>query len=351
MILLDIENIENNIKKHKPYKLKFIDNYGNQNFQKSLIIPNKEIEIKFISFIGKGSYGQVYKIEIDSNFYALKFSENEVPNKLKNRFNSLINNNTLKPYTINILFAGEVKCEFTYPYYSIMEYGGCSLRNYLEEMDSGNIKNIINQLYEIVTCIYNNKILMTDFKLSNLTIDKQNKIKLIDIYLDCENYNPCRGCKIIKTYSTIEIDKEKKIYENSNYNYSYIFIPFAMVIIDIVCKNTIYEYSKIINKKFNLNINLKQLIPLLQIACYNFINNNNDPIKIYQNMYKHKKKLEKEYSIIKEPEFYNFFINLLEPQKVFESFISKKKLCLIITDLISVDPSQRSIRFFSKLIE
>ena len=50
----------------------------------------------------------------------------------------------------------------------------------------------------------------------------------------CESYSPCQKCKIVKTYSSLEIDKEKRIYENSEYNYSCIFIPFAVCLIDLL---------------------------------------------------------------------------------------------------------------------
>ena len=54
--------------------------------------------------------------------------------------------------------------------------------------------------------------------------------------------------------------------------------------------------------------------------------------------------------INKENEFYEYFINLLEPKEKFLFLISKKKFSLIITDLLSIDPEQRSLRFFKKIV-
>jgi hypothetical protein len=38
--------------------------------------------------------------------------------------------------------------------------------------------------------------------------------------MECKSYTPCTDCRIVKTYSTIELDKEKRIYENDEYNYT-----------------------------------------------------------------------------------------------------------------------------------
>ena len=100
----------------------------------------------------------------------------------------------------------------------------------------------------------------------------------------CESYSPCQKCKIVKTYSSLEIDKEKRIYENSDYNYSCIFIPFAVCLIDLICVDSLANYSLKLGKKFGIKNNIKQMIPLLQISCYNYTNKSNDSLKIYKNL-------------------------------------------------------------------
>jgi hypothetical protein len=40
------------------------------------------------------------------------------------------------------------------------------------------------------------------------------------------------------------------IYENPTYNFTCIYIPFAICIIDLLCKNSMHEYCKKICDKF-----------------------------------------------------------------------------------------------------
>jgi hypothetical protein len=356
MLLLDIMGLPENFREGDEISIKFINNYKNydksstqpiflQNINLHNVIDKK---IKIYKFLGEGSYGKVYKIKIDNNLYALKINENEDPNKLNERYSALINNNKLEKYIINMFCAGELKSNYKYTYYSIMEYGGKSIRNIINDINIDDLQIILKQLHNIIYIASKNRILLTDFKLSNLTFNSDKRVKLIDLYMYCESYNPCKECKIVKTYSSFEMEKEKRIYENPNYNYSCIFLPFAICFIDLVCENSSSHYCSKLSKKFNLDMNIKQIIPLLQISCYNYSNDSNALIKPYKNLYKHKKSLEKKYSVIKNEEFYNFFFNLLEPKREFENFISKKKLILIISSLINLDPNQRSLNLLKE---
>ncbi len=166
--------------------------------------------------------------------------------------------------------------------------------------------------------------------------------------MECGNYFPCTDCRIVKTYSTIELDKEKRIYENSNYNYTGIYIPFAVCLIELICENSISYYASKTCKKFNIDLTVKQIIPILQIACYNFNNSNNDSIKKYKNVEKFKKILESEFKFLKTNDFYEYFLNLLEPKSKYTDFISKKKLFLILNDLFTMDPDQRSLKYLKE---
>jgi hypothetical protein len=365
MILLDIINLNNiNFIEGQELNMTFLNNYDdiivnddnneddnsnednghyknifNKNIPKNDFIKKK---IKIIKNIGEGSYGIVYKIKIDSVYYAFKINKNELSYKLKERYNSLISCDVLKKYIINIYVSGEILNNNNYKYFSIMEYGGDTLRNIYDDFNISKTKLIVKQLFNIIHITAKYKFLMTDFKLSNITCNNDYKIKLIDIYMFCENYTPCVKCKIVRTYSTIEIEKEKRIYEDPNYNFSCIYIPFAICIVDLICKNTMQEYCKKISDKFNLSMNIKSIIPLLQISCYNFNNKSNKFIKEYKNLYKYKKNIEDEFPIVKNDDLYNYFVSLIT---IKHDFISKKKFILILNDLINLDPKQRSLKY------
>ena len=318
---------------------------SNNHNDNKLIVKN----VNICDFLGEGSYGTVYKIKIDNKYYAIKLSENEIPNKLLQRYKSLCHNDKLKKHIIKIYCCGEIsKIHGEYKYYCIMEYGGKTLKSVINGININELKSILKQLYNIIYQSCKFRLLITDFKLGNLTITSKNKIKLIDIYMECENYSPCIECRIVKTYSTIELDKEKRIYENSSYNYTGIYIPFAICLIEILCENSISHYVSKLCKKFNLNFSVKQMVPILQIACFNFNNINNDPIKKFKNAEKFKKMLESEIKVLKNNDFYEYFLNLLEPKATYSDFINKKKLCLILNDMFTMDPEQRSLKYLKE---
>jgi hypothetical protein len=352
MIQINISNIEDKINIGSKLEIKFhISNVDVNKFPKFLAdspntnkIISKVFDIR--GFLGEGSYGSVYKIKLNDQYYAIKFSENEIPNKMLERYKSLCHNDKLRKHVVKIFCCGEIhKNNDKYKYYCIMEYGGKTLKSVTNQINTDELRSILKQLYNIIYQSCKFRILITDLKLGNLTISKDNKVKLIDIYMDCVNYLPCSQCKIVKTYSTIELDKEKRIYEDDSYNYSGIYIPLAICLIELICVNSISYYTHKLCKKFNLELSVKQIIPLLQITCYNFNNDNADSIKQYKYIDRYKKQLESQYKCIKGSEFYEYFLNLLEPKPKFDNFINKKKLSLVINDLLTLDPDQRSLKY------
>jgi hypothetical protein len=354
MAYININSFNYKIDNGTEQDVKFINkNPENQKLPSFLISENKNVVIKkkilMVRFLGAGSYGSVFKIKINDNYYAIKLSENEIPDKLLRRYKSLCQNEKLEKHIIKIFSCGEIlKPINKYKYYCIMEYGGQPLKSAINNFTSKELKLVLKQLYNIVHESSKFRLLITDFKLGNLTINNKNKIKLVDIYMDCDNYSPCTSCKIVKTYSTVEIDKEKRIYEDPSYNYSGIYIQFAICLIDILSENGISKCTYKLGKKFNLNISVKQIIPILQIACYNYNNNSLEPLKNYKNVEKFKKMVESEFKFLKTNEFYEYFLSLLEPKENYEMFINKKRLILIINDLLTLDPKQRSLKFLKE---
>ena len=130
MILIDITGLSNNINSDDIITFRLVNTYKNYNttntpFLNQNIPINTYVEktAKVIKFLGEGSYGKVYKIKIDDEFYALKVNENEDPLKLYERYDSLRSNSKLEKYIIKIFCAGEIKSRHTYSFFSIMEYG------------------------------------------------------------------------------------------------------------------------------------------------------------------------------------------------------------------------------------
>lgn len=360
MLLLDIYN--NNLESDEIFtdniiNLKLKNKYENYHDKTNPIINyklyNDQIislnNIKICKFLGEGSYGKVFKIKINNNYYALKISENENPYKLKKRYESLVNCDKIEKYIIKIYIAGKINFE-TYKYFSIMEYGGSTIKNILPIESESVCSHILKQLYNVVHTSMKNKLLLTDFKLSNITIDNNFRIKLIDIYMECENYSPCINCRIVKTYSTLEIDKIKHIYEDDSYNYSCILIPLTVCLIDILCERSSSYYCEKLANKFNLKYNIKGMLPLIQIACFNYLNNDNNKLK-YNKLLDYKNKTEEKYLIIKDEEFFKYFINNLKIKKIYSNIIKIEDLRIIIIDLINLDFDSRTISNLKKILK
>lgn len=357
MILLDItNNIINDLvsdttteSDDKYFNLRFQNNYENvKSYNEIIESPldkNETIEIKCAikKFIGSGSYGKVFKIEIKKKYYALKISENENPLKFKMRYDSLNNIQQLNKYLIGVYVAGNIKCG-KYHYFSIMEYGGDCLKSKIPFATEDEVIFIMRQLYNIVYLGIKYRLYLTDFKFNNIVISKNTlRLKLIDLYMDCRSYMPCKGCRIVKTYSTIEMDKIKNILDDENYEHTYHFIPLAIGLIDLLCKKTASNIINSLADNYNLKLNVKQMIPLIQISCYNNIHNSNKSLRDYNEVYYFKKKIEKKFSFIKSDEFYNNFMNLIQVRDIYINKIPSSKLRSIIHNLFSACPDDRTL--------
>ena len=356
-----ISNIYNNVQQgNKNFTLKFYVEEFVPEFLKTdngVQYGGDKINIRIkkkitdCDFLGNGSYGTVYKITIDNKVYAIKLSDNEIPNKLVQRYNSLIENEKMEKYIIKIYSCGMLKKSSKYKYYCLMEYGGNTLKSIINKnVELNNLTFVLKQLYEIAYLVSKYRLLITDFKLGNITVDKDYKLKLIDIYMDCKTYSPCTECKIVKTYSTVELEKEKRIYESKYYNYSSIFVPLSICIIDIICKKPLSHHCKTLCKKYGVNIGIKQFILLLQIASYNYFNESNNSIKSYLNVINFKLSMEQEFPFIKSKSFYEYFINLLEPKEICKQMFTKKKIFYLIGDILTIDINNRSLKYFKHII-
>ena len=135
----------------------------------------------------------------------------------------------------------------------------------------------------------------------------------------------------------------KNILDDDDYNHTYHLIPLGVGLIDLLCKNSAsYIFTKL-GSKYGLSLNIKQMLPLCQVACYNYSHKSNNSLKEYEAVYNQKKKLEKKYNFLIEPEFYENFMKLIEVRDNFKEKIPTKKLHIIIHHLFSANPNDRSL--------
>ena len=308
----------------------------------------KNIKCKLCEFLGSGSYGKVYKIKIGKKYYALKINENEKPLNLKMRYDSFMKIDQLRKYVIKIYIGGNLNSS-KYKFFSIMEFGGQSLKSKIPFSSTDEIMFVMRQLYNIVYLCGKFRLYLTDFKFNNIVLNSDDsRLKLIDIYMDCKSYSPCRECKIVKTYSTLEMDRIKGILDDDNYTHTYHLVPLAIGLIDLLCKKSFSNIIGSLVSKFNIDLNLKQMIPLIQLSNYNYEHESNNLMKEYPLIYKAKKKIEQKYTIVKNPTFYKNFLNLIEVREQYIQIINTNKLHNIIHNLFSAYPDERTLEPLKK---
>lgn len=359
MIIIDIISDTNKIKVNEFIFLHFSEKSFNKNNEINIFRSindnyKNKIKIKVVEFLGKGSFGCVYKIQYLNTYFAIKFSTNEIPEKLISRYNSLVKNKKLSSYFINFFCCGKLHKNKNYKYYSIMEFGGYNLKIQNCIYDRIILYKIVWQLVFIVYNIIKYRVILTDFKLGNLTLDDNYNVKIIDYYLECDNYDTYEGCKIIKTYAPIELHKYSKIFENKdiNYNFSYICLPFIISMIDLLCKYKLSLYLEKLSKKFSIKSENKEIIDMLQISSFYY--NSSDKsvnfdysknIILYINMLKDK------CPSIKTKEFYEYFINLIKIKEEYSHFIKREQFLLLLNDFINLDPQKRDLSMMFELVK
>lgn len=339
----------NKYENYNNIECEFINNIiGNTNIKKGIEF---DVKCKIVDFLGAGSYGKVFKIKINNKYYALKINENEVPHNLKQRYEFLTNIEELKKYIIKIYVSGNLSSS-KYKYFSIMEYGGNSLKSLIPFETTDEINFVIRQLYNIVFLCKKKRLYLTDFKFNNIVLNnKDYRLKLIDIYIECKNYNPCRECRIVKTYSTLEMDKIKNILDDENYDHKYHYIPLGIGLIDLLCSKSFSQIVSLLTTNYDINLNLKQTIPLIQLAIYNYEHDSNSLVKDeYYPVYKIKKKIETKYPIVKDIRFYKTLMNLIKVREKYKDVIPTNKLHNIIHNLFSAYPDDRTLEPLKKHI-
>jgi hypothetical protein len=231
-----------------------------------------------------------------------------------------------------------------------MEYGGQSLKSQIPFKTTDEIKFIMRQLYNIVYLCERERLYLTDFKFNNIVLNNRDyRLKLIDIYIECKNYSPCKECSIVKTYSTIEMDKIKNILDNENYNHTYHYIPLGIGLIDLLCKKSFSNTISALNANYDVNLTLKQTIPLIQVSIYNYEHESNSLVKDeYYPIYKIKKKMENKFPVIKSSSFYKYLMNLIQVRDEYKNIISSSKLHKIIHNLFSAYPDERTLEPLKK---
>jgi hypothetical protein len=370
MIILDIINNIGDIEIGNYLTIIFQNNYNIQIDDTnpfsifSSTNHKQQIDIKIIEFLGKGSFGVVFKFEYENNLYALKLNSNEIPSKLHERYASLLTCKKIKKYFIDIYCCGNINSN-KFKYFSIMQFGGYSLKIKNCIYDRPILYHIIFQLIDIVYNVIKYKILLPDFKLNNLTIDQKYNIKIIDFYIYCDDYVTCKNCTIIKTYAPVEMQTHKNIFDksnsnpntsNHNYNYTYICLPFIFCLIDLLCKHKSDLYIQKLAKKFNItnNSNAKEIINMIQISSFyynKFTTNTTNFEQYYNKVNIYKKLIEDKFPFIKSETFYEYFLNIIHIKDEYSEFITRQHFLLLINDFINLDPNKRALNMMFELLK
>ena len=232
---------------------------------------------KIIEKIGKGTFGNVYKLEKNNKFYALKkisikdLDQEEI-DKIKQEakiLSDLDNENIIKYYG----------CKEEDDYFNIvMEYGGKSnLYNFIqsyrqknENIEEYKIKDIILQICIAIKVIHENKIIHRDLKPENILINEDNKIKITDFGVSkkLSTIESKTNSQVgTQHYMALEIEKGEK-YNNKVDIYSLGCIIYELFNLEE------YYMDKILNKQIKINTDIynpkwKDLIDIMVKNDYN----------------------------------------------------------------------------------
>jgi len=300
--------------------------------------------LEIVKMCGKGAYGIVYKCIYNHNIVcAIKFSSTECPFMLKKRYDGLYKDFG-NDIMVKIILSGKIINEgFPYKYYSLMEYGGISLKKYISfGLDCSEMNHVVMQIVHICEKIYKHKHLITDFKLSNLTISETKKrvVKIIDIYMESSNYETFENCKYFKTINIIDINI-CKIYKDTNYTFNYIYTLMAFMLIDMLCINKLSHITNEISIKINdKNESYKKILVLIQLSFYvkkkDYVNKKID---------KYIKKITNSHLF---ETIYETFINEIVIRKKYQNIINTNKFIDFLNVVIS--PGNKSINIYDFFI-
>ena len=232
---------------------------------------------KIIEKIGKGTFGNVYKLEKNNKFYALKkisikdLDQEEI-DKIKQEakiLSDLDNENIIKYYD----------CKEEDDYFNIvMEYGGKSnlynliqsYRQKNENIEEYKIKDIILQICIAIKVIHENKIIHRDLKPENILINEDNKIKITDFGVSkkLSTIESKTGSQVgTQHYMALEIEKGEK------YNNKVDIYALGCIIYELFNLEE-YYMDKILNKQIKINKDIynpkwKDLIDIMVKNDYN----------------------------------------------------------------------------------
>lgn len=141
-----------------------------------------DITYKFVSFIGRGSFGVVVKILVDSEYFALKrvyqdrrYHNRELSMLLEVEHTNIIN---LTSYFYTDRSSSGMYLN------TITEFAGVNLEEYIASSKGGsidNIRSIYKQVLEGLKYLHGKNICHRDIKPSNILVDSEGMVKICDL--------------------------------------------------------------------------------------------------------------------------------------------------------------------------
>ena len=216
---------------------------------------NNEKQFKIIRKLGEGGFGEVFLIEKDEKFFALKKTKYSLSEEEINQFNKIINilKNIDNRYITKYYYSFTEKNSFNI----VMEFcGEKNLKQFIFDYRNKNalieekiIAFIITQICLGIKDIHKNKLIHRDLTPDNIFIDKNNLIKIGDFGIS----------KIITTnkYSQSRVGKYRyfapEIEIGEKYNNKIDIYSFGCVIYELFTQNEYYIDKRIREKDCQIN--------------------------------------------------------------------------------------------------
>jgi len=227
-----------------------------------------------------------------------------------------------------------------------MNYGGKDLKHF-DFSNSNNINNsyfIIQQLFLLAKKICKTKKMVMDFKLSNILLDKYNKITITDIYFESDNFISFNNCKIFRTNSILDINIIKS-HKDKNYNFTYIYVLLMFIFINIFCVDSLNNISQKIIKELNLDIDTKKFTNIIQLSYYTKFNYKDMQIKNFLKTNKKNLKIKNFNNI------YDLFNSYIKIKKIYSDILNKNEFINILDNILIPISEYRDIDPLKKFMK
>ncbi|HSW76518.1 MAG TPA: protein kinase family protein [Candidatus Saccharimonadales bacterium] len=232
---------------------------------------NVNQQYTIVKLIGRGHFGQTYLVKNKQNqYYALKLfykPDRDYYREVENliQLSKTGCNPDIICYKNHFIFNGQ--------YAILSDYiDGVNLEQFKHRLNIKNIKHIGLWLFGVLSWLHKKGYAHNDISLSNIMLDKNNQLKLIDFGLSCniyakiDSYQHCTAKRLVnQDYKSPELASGQYLQNVKKYSQTSDVWAAGMVLYKLLSNNhqNVPFMNKILNPNPNQRVNAQQAYQLL----------------------------------------------------------------------------------------